>query len=106
MPLLIVVIGKRTDVLIVLGVALAKRMHSQLIRPYQFQSLASLAAALRQFRVNPQTGLAKCGLSKVKPFDIISVGMVFLCSCPRILQVDIMDISRFGNRSPLGDLLV
>ena len=66
MPLLIVVIGKRTDVLIVLGVALAKHMHSQLIRPYQFQSLASVVAVLRQFHINPQTGLAKCGLIKVK----------------------------------------
>ena len=66
MPFLIAVIDKRTDVLMVLGVALVKRIHSQLIRPDQFQRLVSVTAALRRFHVNPQTGLDKCGLSKVK----------------------------------------
>ena len=106
MPLLIVVIGKLTNVLMVLGIALVSCMHYQLIEPDQFHRLAYIAAALRQFCVNPQTGLAKCGLSKVKHFGIISVGMGLPCSCPRIFQVDIMDIRSFENCSPLDDLLV
>ena len=80
LPFLLAVIGKRTNVLMFLDVALVKRMQSQLIRPYQFQCLASVAEALRRFCVNPQTGLAKCGLNKVKQFGIISVGMVLPCS--------------------------
>ena len=106
MTFLLAVIGKRTYVLMVLGVALVKRMHSQLIIPDQFQRLASVAASLRRFSVNPQTGLAKCGLHKLKQFGIISVGMGFPRSLPIIFQVDIMDISSFDNHIPLDDLLV
>ena len=99
-------IGKHTNSLVVLSAVLVKRVHSQLIIPDQFQRLASIAAALRRFRVNPQTRLAKCGLSKVKQFDIVSVGMDLPRSRARIFQVDIMDIRSFENCSPLDDLLV
>ena len=97
-------IGKHTNSLVVLSFVLVKRVHSQLIIPDQFQRLASIAAALRRFRVNPQIRLAKCGLSKVKQFDIVSVGMDLPRSRARIFQVKVMDNNSFDNRIPLGDL--
>ena len=100
LPFILAVIGKRTNVLMVLGISFVKRTHSQLIID-QFQILASVAVALRRFLGNPQPGLAKCGISKVKQFGIISVGIGFPCSLPRIFQVDIIDISSFEKSWPL-----
>ena len=102
---ILAVIVKCTNVLMVLGISFVKRTHSQLIID-QFQILASVAVALRRFLGNPQPGLAKCGISKVKQFGIISVGIGFPCSLPRIFQVYIIDISSFDNCIPLDYLLV
>ena len=99
-------IGKRTNALIVLGIAFVKHMHFQLIRPDQFKSLVSVTVALRQFHMNPQPGLSKFGPSKVKQFAIISFGMGFPRSRPIVFQVDIIGISSFDKRSRLDDLLV
>ena len=84
MSFILAVIGKRANVLMILGISFVKGMHSQLIRTDQFQHLASVAVAMRRFHVNPQPGLAKCVLGKVKKCCIISVGIGFPRSLHKI----------------------